>query len=556
MRIAREQANPLALHLDEEAEKKQLAAAWKKVEAIAEEGKPGMAATLGTRDGRWNFVIVVPSIKFSDMGKGQALVNRVKSVVERANPAAAGLRVKYAGALEILMEQHRVMSMDMVKATIISILFGVLIVAGVTRRIHAPFYIATSLLIGIVWTFAVARLLVGHVNIITGFLVSVLIGLGIDFGIHLYMRFVQEARAKDASPEDVFVAFITGTITPAMTAAATTAAVFFTFTIADFRGFSEFGLIAGIGVIFTLISTFLVFPPLIALFEQRRIADIARRAPDDKALRGRRIPLSASIAIIAALSIPAVCGIFGAIHMPFRNDFRQLRGYSDATAFSDYVDRHLGAGFNPAVFVADSIDDARRIGSRLRKAHEKDATRDIPVRVGRVLAASDLVPADVDAHRQRIEKIAQIVNAPSLNRAAEQETPQGEKLRNARKMVTTGPWTLDEVPVEFRRRFQTIDQPVGYLVYAWSAGPHDADYLAAAWEDRLKGISRSLRADGVSHAMADETHILSWVYRLVRKDALPLLLISALSVIGLVALDFRNLRDTVLLVLKIGRAHV
>ena len=48
------------------------------------------------------------------------------------------------------------------------------------------------LLLSLTYTFALTRLFIGHLNVISGFLVAILMGLGIDYGIHLYIRFKQE----------------------------------------------------------------------------------------------------------------------------------------------------------------------------------------------------------------------------------------------------------------------------------------------------------------------------------------------------------------------------
>ncbi|MBN2530164.1 MAG: MMPL family transporter [Deltaproteobacteria bacterium] len=554
--LAKAQANPLALHLDEESEKAELEAAWKKVTDISSGAKQmPFEKILHSKDNRYTFIILVPTIKFSDMELAKELIGSIKSTISAANPQKQELTVKYAGALEILTEQHVIMRKDMITASVLAAVFGILIVAGFTRRLLAPVIVVASLLAGIVWTFAMARLYVGHVNIITGFLAAVLIGLGIDFGIHLFVRYLQEIKNENQSPKDAFINFVKGTASPALTAALTTAGVFFSFSAAKFRGFSEFGLIAGTGVLFTMISAFLTLPAFILIvYKTRRPSAVQKNAnnvsKNHRSMRRLPFPLAATTVIL--LVGLAVFGAMNIQKIPFRNDFRELRGYSDATDFFDYVNDNLGAGFNPAVFIADTLDDAAKVEEMVKAAKEAHKTDHPAYRINKVLSVNALLPKDVAAHRERIQQLHKILWSPTLDKAASKETPQGEKLRNARKMVETSPWTVQDIPETFKRRFLTVDaKSPRYIVYVWSAGPHDADYRAAKWGKRLDDISAQLKAANIKHDKADETLIISWVYEVVKADGAPMLLLASIVVLLLLILDFRKAKDVVLLVVPL-----
>ncbi|MBN2802469.1 MAG: MMPL family transporter [Deltaproteobacteria bacterium] len=551
--VAKSQASPFALHLDEEEDKKELDSAWKKVDDIiksADQNAP-FNKVITSSDNKYTFLIILPTIKFSNMLAGQKLITSIKNAVDGASPKSFNVSVKYAGALEVIEEQHHVMKNDMMKASVLAMIFGILIVAGFTKRLLAPVIIAFSLALGIVWTFAFARLAVGNVNIITGFLASVLIGLGIDFGIHLFVRYLQELKKEGSTLEDVFVRFISGTLPPAITAAATTAGVFATFSIAKFRGFSEFGLIAAAGVIFTLASSFLILPPLLLIvYKKRLLKPVAEKADffsKRKALPG----LFTTLIIIFTLLLSAA-GIFGITKIQFKNDFRELRGYSEATVFTDYVNKNLGAGFNPAVFITSSLKDANAVKELLTKYLNRDANKNLDAQVGKVMGVNDLLPKDVEAHKKRVEKLKEILLSNSLNKALEKDTPQAEKLHTARDMVLTTPWTVDDIPQTFKRRFTTAgSKDKGYLVYAWSKNPHDADFKAAAWDKELKEIKSNLAKKGIQTIMGDETLIISWVYKMVKKDAAPLLMISIIVVLIFLIIDFKNVKDIILLILTL-----
>ena len=115
------------------------------------------------------------------------------------------------------------------------------------------------LLLSLTYTFALARLLIGHLNIISGFLVAILMGLGIDYGIHLYIRFKQELLKEKPLPEAVEVV-VTQVGRSGLIAMLTTISVFSILGFSDFQGFSEFGQIATLGIICAFITYYFIFP--------------------------------------------------------------------------------------------------------------------------------------------------------------------------------------------------------------------------------------------------------------------------------------------------------
>jgi predicted RND superfamily exporter protein len=540
--VAKVQANPLALHLDEEAEKQELEAAWKKVDDVieAENAEPPVEAAAESEDGKYTFMLVVPTINFTDVDACRALLDAIRAEVAALDPAATGVHVRYAGNVKLVEEQHEIMRSDLRNASILALIFGVLVVAGFTRRPLAPVIVGAALIAGVVWTFALTRVIVGQVNIVTGFLIAVLIGLGIDFGIHLYVRYRQEREKRGAAGPEAVILAVTGTLPPALTSALTTAGTFFSFAITDFRGFSEFGLIAGIGVMLTLTSSFLIMPPILLLIERRaarRDTDAAPVLPS-QAWISARFPLAAGFTLVFVAF--AAFGATGLTSIPFRNNFKLLRGESDATAFLEYVDENLGRGFNPAVILARGVTETDRMKTIIEQTREGRESR-----IGEVVAAADFLPRDVAEHRPRIAKLHKILLDPKLDDAAAKEGDRAEQLRDARRMVQTEPWEFADLPEQIKRRFATLDGKE-YLVYLWPEERTDADYQAVAWEDELHGLAAQFDEQGLKHQIADGTLIMAWIHRLIKADGVRLLLVAAAVVLVFLLIDFRRPLRTLL----------
>ena len=101
-------------------------------------------------------------------------------------------------------------------------------------------------------------------------------------------------------------------------------------------------------------SAFLIMPPLLVLARPRsgRVKVVSLPVPF--------VPRSASAGVVVAFAALTLYGAVHAVDVPFVNDFVRLRGTSETTEFTRYVDENLGAGFNPAVIVVEGVEALRR----------------------------------------------------------------------------------------------------------------------------------------------------------------------------------------------------
>jgi hypothetical protein len=176
--------------------------------------------------------------------------------------------------------------------------------------------------------------------------------------------------------------------------------------------------------------------------------------------------------------------------------------------------------------------------------------RDRPL-IGKALAITDLLPADVDGHRPRVEQLREFLSDPKLDRAEEKDGERAEQLAAARRASRSEPWTISEIPETFRRRFTTLDGE-RYVVYVWPRERLEADYWLIRWESELELLSRRLEREGIGHDLTDETLVLAWIHRLITADG-PSLLIAALVVMLLfLALDFRSPKRVALVALPLA----
>ncbi|MCH7544934.1 MAG: MMPL family transporter [Planctomycetes bacterium] len=166
---------------------------------------------------------------------------------------------------------------DSTLASIVAFVGITILMLVVFRGIVVPLLAAGSLLIGMAWSFGWLILTVGHLQLLSVVFSVILLGLGIDFALHLVARLelVQdEHKDLPSAMARVFRGIGPGMLTGAVTTAAAFASTAFT---PKFKGMAEMGIIAGGGIILCLIAMLCFFPASLAL--TKRWKQIIRHRP-------------------------------------------------------------------------------------------------------------------------------------------------------------------------------------------------------------------------------------------------------------------------------------
>ena len=258
----------------------------------------------------------------------QQEVGRIDAIVAEMDMAAnydPSLKLVYGGGLSDLQSEYSAIVTDIVRSLSMTILSILALIAIFFRSIRSACRIFLPLVMSTVWSLAITFMTVGYLNIITAFIFALLLGLGIDFGIHLYARYNRE-RAQGKTVEEALALAVVETGTPIFFGAMTTSAVFFSLMLGSFRGFTEFGFVAGMGVLLAVMTMCTVLPAMTVVSE--RIWPSRVRQPK------RMTALSPENArrfspYILAISLAALgFGVWSAFSVPniqFEENFYRLR---------------------------------------------------------------------------------------------------------------------------------------------------------------------------------------------------------------------------------------
>lgn len=237
-------------------------------------------------------------------------VPRLRALVAETQLEVPGLNVGVTGEPVLEVDEMAQSQADTQTATIFSLILVALIFVFGYHETGRPMKANFALIIGLGYTMAFTTATVGHLNILTVTFAPILVGLAIDFGVHLISRYEEEIR-HGISNEEALRRALVFTGMGVVTGALTTAGAFLAMAATDFRGIQEMGIICGGGLVVCLIPMMTLLPALL-LRGRQNVIDHALGTKLDRRekienlwlARPRRV-MAITIAVCIAALIPA-----------------------------------------------------------------------------------------------------------------------------------------------------------------------------------------------------------------------------------------------------------
>jgi len=353
-------------------------------------------------DANRRFLLVQPKLDFNALQPAKQPILAVRRIARELSLVPAnGVTVRLTGDVALSFEEMGVVRDQAAMAGAASFVLVGLILFAALRSTRLVFATLVTLASGLVYTTGFTALAIGHFNLISVSFAVLFIGLGVDFAIHLCIRY-RELLGHGLAHFDALSGSARDVGSSIALCAVTTAIGFFAFVPTDFVGVAELGLISGVGMFISLICTLTLLPALISLpplpssvvkvrAAQRpapRIASLPMRHP--RIIRGGALALGAA----AILLLPQA---------RFDNNPLHVRDPSSESVktFSDLLERG-GASPFAVNAVLPNLQAAEAIAAKLR---ELDV-------VGRVVSVADYIPANQDEKLDIIEGVAMFL-APS-----------------------------------------------------------------------------------------------------------------------------------------------
>ncbi|MBK8010195.1 MAG: MMPL family transporter [Deltaproteobacteria bacterium] len=497
------------------------------------------AYTLGD-DGRYLYLFIRLRGNAGDLEFGRKALEAVKATFDaRRVGAFASTSVRFAGSVLVRAEEDERMKADLQKASILGFVGVVLLMVTFTRRLRTLLLVSLPLLLGGALTFAFARVAIGHLNILTGFLAAILFGLGIDFTIHLFLRMQDELR-RGASPTEAASISLTRTGPSVIAGALTTAGAMFVITFADFTGYNEFGVLAGVGILLMLLVALVVVPPLAVVLEPQARPSTPKSPAQFYLLGLCRSRLVSSTIVLATSALVVYSGI--ALYqgkVAFRTNWRDLKGTSPASDFDDYIGKSLGRSLT---LTAVYLPSAAQLGELTRAVDRVRARRTADGRasgIRRLVSMRDLVPPDQAARLEPINRLRL-----QLERLSDLPLSTEDRHERDRLLVLTNvrPFTAGDLPANLRRRFEPVSQEGTLALLITDYLFYDVDQVIdwAAEMDELRNALEAASLDGAR--ILSENWVAGTMFGVILNDG-PFILWGTIAIVVLILIvAFRSLR--------------
>ena len=273
----------------------------------------------------------------------------------------AGITVGLAGEYASVAEATGVIWRDMVFSFLSSF---VLVLALVYAAYRPPAAVlcafVLTLFAALSWTLLCAYLLYGGLNIVTSIVAAMLIGLYVDYLIIMYHRFNGEIRVG-RSPLQALETSFSESGKALLSSSATSCVAFFSVVVTSFRGLHELGVVAGFGVLFCLLSSFLVMGSLLSWLAKVSPARVAAgRSGGVPTGWAERLVEGRSGTVVAVFSIFLFLSILGSARTRFDAGIEAIGPVdSKVEQVQRVIDEKFGRKGEPLFLVARADGDRR-----------------------------------------------------------------------------------------------------------------------------------------------------------------------------------------------------
>ncbi|AUN99064.1 hypothetical protein DOM21_05625 [Bacteriovorax stolpii] len=381
-----------------------------------------------SQDKLYAMLLIKPDFGSTDLESSEALVKKVEEAINKVS----GPKIPYhlSGRYVEKIQDKEQFDRDIAKTSIISTVLLIIVLFFGLGSMRAGWFTLAGVFMAMGQTVGLAYLIVGRINILTGFLLAILSGLGSEYGIHFVRRYFKErqhGKDRDTAIEETYLVMGRSLFS----AAITSACAFFILSISDFRGFSELGMIAGLGVVCIYFTFMCIFPLGARLLPHKTEGHI-----QEKFSRFfYAFPFKTKYIYWYALLIP-IMG-YGTYNAYFEFDFERLHNFSKKTQeINKLTDDLYGRAITPSAILTRDMEQVKSLESWLNNDENSHV-------IHQVISYNTLVPDDMQSRYKRIQKIKAEVDKISPE---ELEEKSGMKYSQVQKWLTTKPYGDELVP--------------------------------------------------------------------------------------------------------------
>ncbi len=405
------------------------------------------------------------------------------------------------------------------------------------RHILAVLLVISGLVLGVVLTFGFARVSIGQLNMITSILAGILMGLGIDFGIHQLYRLGEEL-GRDVPLGKALEKTVASSGMASVVSGAGTVAAFASLTLSEFAGFSEFGVLAGAGVIIIGTALYVWVPGVLLLLEKRKpgtakklLGGLVASSTQGQRTRLPKPALWLTLSVLAAGGLAAF-----APQVAFEYNTRALMVEKQPSVLlGDEVNKRFQISSDPVGVYSKTREEAERIFALFNPLDPKKHST-----VDQVVSMFSFVPPMERQKANHAVLVDWLKELEKVDRAA--LPPKYEKKWDeALKYLKVKPYTVDDVPDNLRSMFRhlptTKPENHGFLTFVYPTVDLWDGKQMLAFADQVETIHL---ADGKAYNAAGTPILFAKLARIVLHDARFTVGVTSVLLLLLLLIDLRS----------------
>jgi predicted RND superfamily exporter protein len=338
-------------------------------------------------DKRALIINVIPNFNMDDISKMVSGTDAIQKIIDEVRKDYTGVKAGLTGMIPLGRDEMVYAQQSMNYTSLFAFITILILLILSFRMWTAPFLAILNLAVGLTWAIGLAAILVKSLNIMTSMVAVILIGLGIDFSIHIIAIFSESrsvGKPIDIAIEETFLKSGKGILTGGLT----TCAAFFALIISSSRGMREVGLVSSTGLLAILIVTFLFLPSLLVLRERRLEKKIAEGKIKTKPVykdisfksfgaRSKWLSQRYITTIIGAVAVTILLLIY-ASKISFDHNYMNMepKGLTSITLQDTILDK-FDLSMDYALILIDSVEESRGMAKKVKNTKSVALVDDI-----------------------------------------------------------------------------------------------------------------------------------------------------------------------------------
>ncbi len=368
------------------------------------------------------FILAVPQSRAGSFTADREAIDGVRGVVRLLRKEFPDVQVGVTGKAALSNDEMVAAFHDSQSATVLP----------PSRQEEKPLVMLLVLMLSLCWSVGVATVAIGHLSLFSVMFISIVIGIGIDYGIYFLFRYEEELFLGRTLREALEVT--AGRSGPGMLLGAVTAAgTFYVLALTDFRGVQELGIIAGTAILLSWLAMMTLFPAVLVLIDRRHADRPRATVPRAIALERIRMPLVDRLAgsprtVLGLAIVLTALSAWGLRGIGFDYNLLNLQAKgTESVVWEKRILATAGRSGFAALATAGSLDELRRKVAAFSK---------LPT-VSEVDSLLMMIPDDQEEKRRIVQDFAPIVTPVRIAR------PQPVDVLRLIAGFDTRKWRLD-----------------------------------------------------------------------------------------------------------------